>query len=422
VGHVRAPFAGVRASFLASAAAVAALAFSSVGAAADDPNDPDPGFQFPASSASFGGASPLATSRTVQHWMGQTKNPTDGVTYRYNMVGADPATNGTATVGVDIIPLDVNVAGRSFSGSSIAPAVLASPLFQTGDYTSTVAATNSHGARGAGGALSAGNTGVQLLDSTMRSEFDKVGTAYHLTFDTPAVQDPVTIDVPADLGTTLTSPGHVTYADVDVKWFQTRIQNEMHRLHLDPTRLALFLTYDVVLFTGNSPMNCCVIGAHGAGTATGATNGSAHGNGNQPVQTFAWASWLTAGFFSRRTAWAKQDLHSLSHELAEWANNPFADNTVQPWFSPLAPQYGCSGELETGDPVVGVGWAQGTNPYDQNPFSDGTYHPEDEVFLPWFMRSTPATQGSQHDATSGRFTFMGDLNPSGIFHLASTGC
>jgi hypothetical protein len=60
-----------------------------------------------------------------------------------------------------------------------------------------------------------------------------------------------------------------------------------------------------------------------------------------------------------------------------------------------APQYGCSNPLETGDPVVAIGFAMGTNIYFQGPNPDGTqtadgyYHPEDEVFLPWFMRLAP---------------------------------
>ena len=37
-----------------------------------------------------GGATVLPTTRTVAHWHGTSLNPVDGVTYGYNMVGADP--------------------------------------------------------------------------------------------------------------------------------------------------------------------------------------------------------------------------------------------------------------------------------------------------------------------------------------------
>jgi len=53
------------------------------------------------------------------------------------------------------------------------------------------------------------------------------------------------------------------------------------------------------------------------------------------------------------------------------------------------------------------------------------YHPEDEVFLPWFMRLAPNTvsEPTQSPSTNiGRYTFMGDLNPFPGFRQPSTGC
>jgi len=73
--------------------------------------------------------------------------------------------------------------------------------------------------------------------------------------------------------------------------------------------------------------------------------------------------------------------------------------------------------LETGDPVLGIGFAQGTNTFAQNAFSDGAYHPEDEAFLPWFMRTSPNTVSQ-----GGRYTFMGDLNPFAFFHKPPAAC
>lgn len=426
MGRFRTPTRGFRVSFSALGAATAAVLLASTGVAADDsysaddPTQPDPGLNLSTATTSFGGAAPLATSTTIRHWSGMTANQADGVTYRYNIVGVEPSTGGSAVVGVDVIPLDLTVGGETFSGSSAADGVLASPLFQTGDYSSTAHFTTSTGGRSkTGGPLSAGNAGVQYLDATMRSEFNMAGTDYHLVLD-PTVLAPATIDA-SDYGTTLTSPGHVTYALVDQKWFSTRIQNELMRRHLDPTRLHLFLTYDVVLFSNGDMATCCILGAHGAGPATSPnSNGPAHGNGNQEVQTFVWGSWLTAGFFSPKTQWAKADVYSLSHEIAEWANDPFTDNTVEPWFSAKNPQYGCSNVFETGDPVLNLGFAMGTNASDQNMYSDHQYHLSDEAMLPWFYRSAPATQSSQSGDL--RYTFLGDLNPFAIFHEPAAAC
>lgn len=394
---------------------------ASIGVAADDDysaaDSPaaDPGVDFQTTTASFGGASPLGTSRTVQHWSGMTANGVDGVTYQYNIVGADPSTGGSAVVGVDIIPLNVNVAGASFDGANAVNGVLASPLFQSNNYDGTVSATTAAGGKGKGGALSAGNDGVQLLDATMRTQFNQVGpgATYHLVLDTPVVHDPVTVDVPDGLGILMT-PGFITYANVDQHWFSTRVQNEMNRLHLDPTRLAIFLTDDVILSDGPSAAGGFILGAHGAGSATATGSGSANGNGNQPVQTFVWASWLTPGFFRKATNFAVQDVYSLSHEIVEWANDPFGDNTVLPWHSATAPQYGCSNMFETGDPVFRQGFMLGHNVLHER-FSDGFYHVSDEALLPWFMRSAPATQ-------DGRFTFLGNLNSIASFHQPALTC
>lgn len=147
------------------------------------------------------------------------------------------------------------------------------------------------------------------------------------------------------------------------------------------------------------------------------------------MQTFIYAAWTKPGTYSgflsdytgTRTAprptRGLADIHALSHEVSEWLDDPFVNNAVQPWLTPTAPQYGCSGLLEVGDPVVGV-WF----PYDGNTVGTvdgynyyGQYHPEDEVFAQWFGRggiepvlgsAFPNADGSQ------RLTFMGTRTTS----------
>ena len=213
----------------------------------------------------------------------------------------------------------------------------------------------------------------------------------------PNVLPAVTINVPQNQGTLLQSGRGVIFADVDIGWWSSQIQNLESQA--DPTHLPIYLTTDVLLFVGKDVFNCCVIGYHGT-KATGMGNGSANSNGNAKVQTFAWASYVSPGIYARPnggTDWALQDIHALSHEIAEWADDPFVNNFVEPWLTPTAPQYGCTDILETGDPVVAIGFAMGTNTYCQGPNPDGSqsadgyYHPEDEVFLPWFMRTAPNT-------------------------------
>jgi hypothetical protein len=73
--------------------------------------------------------------------------------------------------------------------------------------------------------------------------------------------------------------------------------------------------------------------------------------------------------------------------------------------------------METGDPVVGIGFAMGVNTFEQGPnpngtqSADGYYHPEDEVFLPWFMRLNPNPVAEpRQGSANGRYTLMGDRN------------
>jgi hypothetical protein len=377
------------------------------------------------------GADVLPTTRTVVHWFGQTTDPHNGVTYGYNMVGADPYNcSGSAcsvTIETDIVPLIVNVGGMTFSGNDVLQATLDSPQFTNNTYSSTPAATNASYARGAGGPLSNLGNGLQLQDVTMRSQFN-TGGDYHLILH-PNILPAVTINVPQNQGTLLQSGRGVIFADINISWWASQIKNL--ETQADPTHLPLYLTDNVLLHIGPNIFNCCVIGFHGT-KARG--NGGAKSNGNAVVQTFAWASYMSPGIYARPNGgvnWALQDIHAISHEIAEWGDDPFVNNLVEPWLTPTAPQYGCTNILETGDPVVDIGFAMGTNTFRQGPnpngtqSADGYYHPEDEVFLPWFMRTAPNTvsEPTQSPSTNiGRYSLMGDLNPFPGFRQPATGC
>ncbi|MGB2874571.1 MAG: hypothetical protein WBB76_03765 [Gaiellaceae bacterium] len=387
-----------------------------------------------------GGASVLSTTRTIPHWWGSTLDPNNGITYGYNMAGANPSTcSGSAcsvTIQADITPIIVNVGGLTFDGTNVLGPTLASPQFALSDYGSTPFATSGPASiepRGAGGVLSQGDAGnqLQLEDATMRAQVNKTGGSnYHLNLQ-PNVMPAVTINVPSNQGTLLQSGRGVIFADINISWWSSQIKNL--ETTADPTHLPIYLTDDVLLHIAKNIFNCCVIGYHGT-KATGVGNGSANGNGNQPVQTFAWSTYLSPGIYARPNGgqyWALQDIHALSHEISEWADDPFVNNTVEPWLTPTAPQYGCTGILETGDPVVAIGFAKGSNSFRQglNPdgtqSADGYYHPEDEALLPWFMRTAPnnVSEPTQSPSTNiGRYTFMGDLNPFPGFRQPATGC
>src|SRR5262245_40692044 len=244
----------------------------------------------------IGGARVLPTTRTVPHWFGSTLDPNNGVTYGYNMVGADPNNCSGAdcdvTVTVDIIPLNVVVEGESFNGSDVVDATLASPVFALNDYGSTPFATAPGNfpdfpalIRGPGGVLSQNDAGnqLQLEDATMRTQFNKTGSSsYHLRLN-PVVHDAITIVVPRGLGTVFQWDSGVHFGDVNFQWWATRIQNLDASLgYIDPTHLPLYLTKDVWLHCGQNPFNICATGFHGANALQSVGARQHNGNGNQP--------------------------------------------------------------------------------------------------------------------------------------------
>jgi hypothetical protein len=427
----RAAILGAAALTVVSMFAAAFVVYTNGAHAATNPPVIDDS-QLHATTSTVGGATPLPTTRTIPNWFGQTTDPHNGVTYGYNMVGADPyncsGSSCSVTIQADITPINVVINGVSFNGTDVVGPTLASPQFANNNYATTPYATNSSGGKGSGGKLSADNSGVQLEDATMRSQFNLTGSSnYHLILQ-PNVLPSVTVVVPQNQGTLLQSRRGVIFGDVDIGWWSSEIKNL--ESSADPTHLPIYLTNSVMLYLGNNPLNCCVIGYHGT-SPVGIGAGSGNSNGNAAVQTFAWASYVQPGIFNPSTTWALQDIHALSHEIAEWADDPFVNNTVEPWLTPTAPQYGCTGVLETGDPVVGIGFAMGTNTFEQGPnpngshSADGSYHPEDEVFLPWYMRTAPNTVSQPTQSKSaniGRYTLMGDLNPFPGFRQPATGC
>ncbi|HEX4527196.1 MAG TPA: hypothetical protein VH108_10710 [Gaiellaceae bacterium] len=373
-----------------------------------------------------GGATPLADANTVDHWSGNFTDPTNGQTYAFTMVGHAPSTNSSTTTPTDIIPVNVVFnanGGYSLDGTSKVAAVEASPIFQSNDY-STV--SNSSGGPGT---LSPGNVG-QLEDATMRSQFNRVHTGYHVWLGQPTVHPTVTLQVPAGKGSAFVTRRGIVYGLVDSHWFSTQMMNILGSNQIDASHLPIVLTDNVMLFDAKTGGGCCTIGYHGAAIPIGVGAGSTNGNGKQQVQTFIFSAYSTPGLFVSPYI---ADIHALSHEVSEWGDDPFVNNLVNPWLTPTAPQYGCSSFLETGDPVVGIGFNIGTNPFPADklatgaasPYDDGTWHPEDEVFLPWFARTSPNTisEPTQSPSTNiGRYTLMGDLNPYPGFRQPATGC
>jgi hypothetical protein len=336
------------------------------------------------------------------------------------MVGAEPSQAIDTTVPVDIVPIDLTFAGSGsfvLRGSDIASNVLGSPIFQPTDFTSTASVSGAPESDGhvsfyPGGQLSSGNSGTQYLDAVMRSEFDTVGSAYHLRLSA-TLRPALSLEVPVSLGAVFLSGRGVPYGLVSYSWLSGRMVTALSSFGLDPTHLIVFLT--------NNVLSGGTIAFHGAARFEG-VQGKIPPPGSQPLWTFVYNAYVTPGTFNPYYVPLLKDVYTLSHEVAEWANDPFITNRVIPW---IAPGTTCYPLLETGDAVYTTGFVEPGNSFDTGAFADGSWHLEDEAFLPWFAHEAPnvTSQATQSPSSNGgRYTFLGDLNPSAAFHGPAPTC
>jgi len=93
------------------------------------------------------------------------------------------------------------------------------------------------------------------------------------------------------------------------------------------------LTSDVVNFIGSNPLNCCVTAFTAAAKVPGKRLGSVNGNGNEAVQTYAWASYMSPGIYARANfgtdGRCRTSMRSAT-KSPEWSDDPFINNIVEP--------------------------------------------------------------------------------------------
>jgi hypothetical protein len=127
--------------------------------------------------------------------------------------------------------------------------------------------------------------------------------------------------------------------------------------------------------------NCCILGYHASQGAPVAT-----------AKTWIYAAYAEPGTFGgSQTGLGFVDVVHLSHEVAEWLNDPFVGafpglNIIPPAIPSVTPGAGggCIINFETGDPLEGgpFTFAKTTN--------STTYHLQDEVLLPWYLHDSPS--------------------------------
>lgn len=289
-----------------------------------------------------------------------------GQVYNYTMVGGAPQSGGVTKIHPVIIPISMEFQyyydnhGKPLVLTPDVDLVTGSPNFQDSSYDSGY---------------------TQFGDAVQRAEFWSIqGDNWHTLLEKPSVRKAITVLVPYGFANITLLPNGTYLAKVDARVFDAQLDLIRELVPIKNNELPILLTKNVVEYEFGSLSNCCVIGYHGSEEKLGTTIGDA-------VQTYAWASFLDEGLFS-----GFLDVTALSHEISEWMNDPFVNNSTPFWNFPAGTN--CQGNLETGDPIEVL--PDPTYPVTLNGF---TYHPQTEALFQWFARVTPS------DAINGAYSF-----------------
>ena len=309
------------------------------------------------------GLPPSATTASVHTWTGSFR--LNKTSYSFTMVGTNPGGgSATTTVPTEILPLDVKMAdGVAVNASNLTGKLTASPILSDAGFTS-------------------GTT--QLADAMQRAEFwTTVSTKakqYHLLLGTPHVLPAVAITVPAADGTGEIYNG-IDYANISYTWWSAKLRSIITAHSFSPTTLPLILSGNTFLYQNNNPADCCIYGYHGSYGSSTSQN------------TYAFANWLSAGL----VASGNQDVFTMSHEVSEWANDPYVNNVVPRWDQPNG-QTCYSNLLEVGDPIEAL-----PKPWYTIKVGPTAFHPSDIAGLSWFSHANPSSE------QNGLYSYHGDL-------------
>jgi hypothetical protein len=302
-----------------------------------------------------------------------------GKTYTGKIVGASPFTKQTTpatTVTNVIIPVRMTFtsSGKVFdptaplpscaSGSTALARVLQSPVYRNFDY---------------------GDGGRQYTEAYDRFGFWKYTkpgaiNAGHKT--RLATTTAATLNVNANgFPTSTQSCGSLGFIDIsalDAYLTGTVIPALRANGTISNSKFPLFLLSNVVEYQGTTS-NCCILGYH-----------SFVNFANGQKQTYGVSDYETTKAFSNI-----HDVSVLSHEVAEWLDDPYVNNATPPW-GHTGQVSGCQSNLENGDPLSGHLF-----PVTLNGFQ---YHPQELAFFSWFFNQVPSIARNGVYSNKGTFT------------------
>ena len=301
----------------------------------------------------------------------------DGKNYSGVMVGRSPFFHGAriTTIPVVIIPVKLTMSNGavfdptapddSCAGGNSAVGLLEnSPLFSPAAF------------------MMPGEDGIevgtgQYVDEFQRANFwqyvSVTGDRFHTTLSPISTAPVQSVKVPKGRGKSYAATcGRLGV--IDGQWWDSKIfgggghkaEKILTALTRDgligPTTLPIFVFYNVIMDSYGdsdcSPPGGCALGYHNALPG-------------KSIQTYITADYDTDGF-------AQPELNSapLSHELAEWMDDPLGTNPV-PAYGHIGEVTGCQKNLEVADPLQGTEFPPVT-------LNDATYTLQELAFFSWF--------------------------------------
>ncbi len=346
--------------------------------------------------------SQAVAAQTIPLWSYSTVAQ-DGKTYTGMMVGRSPFAHGhrITTIPTYLVPVIITMqdTGEVFdpttadgcgpASESVITLIQNSPLIGEPNFT-----------------INGVNVGVgQYLDEFQRANFwAKVGgTPYHTTFSTaPPVLPAVHVTVPTADGVTVSSSSFLgcrDLAEIDQGWWDTELQTvimpSLAAEGVGPANFPQFIFDSVAQYLNGNPANCCALGYH-----------NSYLNGGV-FQTYSVNEYDTSGGFGGDTS-------VMSHEMAEWLDDPNGSNAVPAWGAEGQVAAGtCQGNLEVGDPLS-PGFSTPTAPFSFINNSTGvTYTLQELAFYSWFLGSKPSLAAGGLYSDNGTFKGYSKACPPG---------
>jgi len=325
-------------------------------------------------------------------WRYQVVSPVNGLHYSGYMVGTDPTVSGakTTTIRVILVPFVVQFTNTTSgftttfdpsaapdagctAGLTAMTLVESSPLFQNYPWT-----------------LNGVNLGTtQYIDAFQRSNlwsYVQSGSDFH-TLLSYAVGEPlrlaqsyaapsVAAEVRTGVATTCTNPGGTGSTNgaayqgvVDYNVLENAMTSYISSHRIRPDQFPIFILYNVMY----SQAGLLYLGGYHFSEASYPLALSS------PGQTYVMANFRTNGA-------GPFDVSILSHEIAEWVNDPGGFNAAPAWGN-IGEVTGCKRFLEVGDPLTRTDLPPVAGP---NGFA---YHLQELAYFSWFFRTASMGAG-----------------------------